>query len=65
MNHLYQIGELLHACNSSQLFSNDKGSIVVWTKCGIDVPENKSFKSNKEIVTCLKCLRASYQIKID
>ena len=57
MNHLYKTEDgLIHKCNSTQLFSNDKDSIIVWTKCDIDVPANKSFKSN-EIVTCPECLR--------
>jgi len=58
MNFLYQTKDgMVHECNSSQLFPNDKDSVVVWTKCNIDVPENKSFKSN-EAVTCPECLRA-------
>jgi len=55
MNLLYQTEDrLIHVCNSSQLFPNDKDSIIVWTKCGIDVSDNKSFKSN-EAITCPEC----------
>ena len=55
MKLLYKSSDgLIHECRSSQLFPDDKNSVVVWTKCEIDVPDNKSFTS-KEIVTCPEC----------
>lgn len=58
MLYLHQTADgLIHECNGEQIIANDKSTYLVWTKCEIDVPENKSFKSN-EVVTCYKCLQA-------
>jgi len=56
-NHLYQSKDgKIHACEGGQT-TNDRSTYVVWTKCGIDVPANKSFRSG-ESVTCEKCMNA-------
>lgn len=58
MLYLHQTADgLIHECNGEQIIANDKSTYLVWTKCEIDVPENKSLKSN-EVVTCYKCLQA-------
>ena len=54
-NHLYESSEKLHICEGANV-PDITGPYVVWTKCGIDVPANKSFKSF-EIPTCLRCIR--------
>lgn len=58
MNHLYEdnLG-VLHACEKSEIHPKHVGNdgiTLVWTKCEIDVPANKSFESD-ERVTCEKC----------
>ncbi len=65
MNHfLYQSPDgLIHECEDGQI-ANDKRTYVVWTKCEIDVPSNRSFKS-KEIATCPKCIKISNKEHID
>ena len=59
MKHLYESPDgLKHLCEGCQFITNDIDTYVVWTKCGIDVTENKSFKS-EEGATCPKCLNAA------
>lgn len=54
-NHLFQDeGGVFHSCDGDQLVPIDRSTYVVWTKCGRDVPANKSFRS-KEYPTCAKC----------
>jgi len=56
MRHLYQTTDgLIHECEGEEI-GNDKSTYIVWTKCGLDVPSNKSFRST-EAVTCPKCLQ--------
>jgi len=58
MNHLYQSkDELIHLCEGGEAAP---GEYVVWTLCEIDVPANKSFKS-EEMATCPKCKATSQQ----
>lgn len=53
--HLYEDKKgILHLCEGGQI-GNDRSTYVVWTKCGKDVPKDKSFLSY-ENVTCKKCL---------
>lgn len=53
MKHLWEgKRRVIHGCESSEIQSH---ITLVWTKCEIDVPANKSFKSN-EFVTCDKCI---------
>ena len=53
-NHLYESSDRkIHICEGSNI-PTITGPYVVWTKCGIDVPANKSFQSD-ELPTCLKC----------
>ena len=55
MNHLYESPDKkLHLCEGGQI-TNDRTTYVVWTKCGIDVLANESFK-NYEDPTCEKCM---------
>ena len=53
MNHLYEKDGILHACESSEVH---RGILLVWTKCEIDVPADKSFKSDEKpnCPTCVK-----------
>lgn len=56
MNHLYQSPDgVIHECEGNQIVGNDQTTYIVWTKCGIDIPANQSFKSNEQ-ATCKKCL---------
>ena len=55
MHQLYQDKKnVIHACDSGELKFYKNPINLVWTKCGKDVPANKSFKS-KESVTCPNC----------
>ena len=55
MKHLYEDKKsVIHACESGDMGVRNEITLV-WTKCGKDVPANKSFKSN-ETVTCGKCI---------
>ena len=54
MNHLYEENGNIHTCDSGRAISHDSGTYLVWTKCGIDVPANQSFKS-KEVSNCSNC----------
>ena len=57
MNHLYESPDgKRHLCEGGQIIVNDPSTYVVWTKCKIDVPANKSFKSDEE-VNCSECLK--------
>ena len=54
-NHLYETPDgLIHACEGGQA-TIDQKNYLVWTLCELDVPANKSFRSNEEI-TCPKCV---------
>jgi len=50
--HLYDDGTVVHLCEGKQVHPD---VYLVWTKCGKDVPANKSFMS-EESITCKKCL---------
>ena len=53
MSHLYESQDgVIHLCEDGQNIANDSGTYTVWTKCEIDVPANKSFKSDEE-PTCI------------
>ena len=53
MEHLYEDGKgIIHSCEQTEAHP---GIILVWTKCDIDVPPNKSFKSNSETFNCVAC----------
>ena len=52
MKHLYEADGIVHSYEGGHV---DSDTYIVWTKCEIDVPANKSFKSN-EAVTCDKCM---------
>ena len=54
MNHLYESADgKIHLCEGGHA-TEDGLNYLVWTKCEIDVPANKSFKS-EEKATCEKC----------
>lgn len=53
-NHLYESNGKLHACEMKEIHP---GIRLVWTKCGKDVPANKSFRS-RESATCEACKTA-------
>ena len=55
MNHLYESpdGEV-HLCEGGHA-TPDGQNYLIWTKCEIDIPENKSFKSDEQ-PTCRKCI---------
>ncbi len=56
MKHLYQDkNQVTHLCDGDRMISNNLDTYLVWTKCGKDVPANKSFKS-KETANCQACL---------
>lgn len=56
--HLYEDKKgKIHQCEKSQIVPNNYGTVLVWTKCEIDVPADESFNSNEE-VTCENCLKA-------
>lgn len=58
-NHLYQSKNgMIHLCEGGHV-TIDKQNYLVWTKCGVDVPANKSFKSY-EYVTCPKCIEEMF-----
>ena len=54
MNHLYDDGKVIHTCEGARMVAHDPGTYLVWTKCEIDAPANKSFKS-KEQANCPAC----------
>ena len=54
MNHLYAEGKTIHECEGSRIVEDDRGTYVVWTKCGRDVPANMSFR-NDEKPNCPAC----------
>ena len=55
MNHLYESSDgIVHSCKG-EYTSLGNMNYLVYTKCEIDVPANKSFNSD-ERVTCPKCL---------
>lgn len=51
LNHLYEEKGAIHNCEGARIHD---GVYLVWSLCGRDVPENKSFKS-KETATCPRC----------
>lgn len=54
MRHLYESPDgLMHECEGGEAVP---GEYLVWTKCEIDVPANKSFMG-EESATCPKCLQ--------
>ena len=54
MKHLYQTSDgLIHECEGDHA-TLDMKNYLVWTKCGKDVPANKSFRSY-EVATCPGC----------
>jgi len=56
-NHLYEDENgIIHICEGGHA-TPDQQNYLVWTKCSIDVPPNKSFKSD-ELPTCQKCLKS-------
>ena len=60
MNHLYEDkNKILHTCLGSQIHIGNPDTYLVWTKCGKDVPANKSFRSVEE-VTCPECLETRF-----
>jgi hypothetical protein len=59
MRHLYETNDpipLIHLCEGSETVPGDPGTYLVWTKCGIDVPAGKSFRS-MERANCSECLK--------
>lgn len=53
--HLYEDRSgLKHDCILHNLH---RGIDLVWTKCGMDVPGDKSFRTSYEGSTCLECIR--------
>jgi len=56
MNHLYDDGKAIHSSEGAQMVANDPGTYLVWTKCEIDVPANKSFRSMEQ-PTCSHCVQ--------
>ena len=53
VKHLFEKNGVVHACDGSEIH---RGIYLVWTKCGMDIPANASFKSNED-PTCAKCLK--------
>ena len=54
--HKYQDKKgIIHDCKIAQIDEQNTDTRLVWTKCGKDVPANKSFISNEK-VTCLFCI---------
>ncbi len=54
-NHRYQdFKGIIHACDSCQATSDNLNRLV-WTKCEVDVPANKSYQAEQQ-VTCPICL---------
>ncbi len=55
MNHLYEDKKgIVHACESGDFNFYQNPIKLAWTKCGKDVPANKSFKSGEQ-PTCKCC----------
>ena len=55
MNHLYKSPDgKTHICEGGRI---NREIYLVWTKCEIDVPANKSFKG-EELPSCEECLQA-------
>ena len=53
MDHLYEDkAGTKHACEKAEVHP---GVTLVWTKCHIDVPAGKSFRSFRELPNCPKC----------
>ena len=54
----YDDGKVIHACESSEVLP---GVRMVWTKCYLDVPDNRGFTVEGEApaITCPKCLAAT------
>ena len=54
----YDDGKVIHACESSDVLP---GVRMVWTKCYLDVPDNRGFTVEGEApaITCPKCLAAT------
>ena len=51
--HLYQDKKgTIHLCEGDFAGAPNRSPFLVWTKCGKDVPANKSFTSNHEAVDC-------------
>ncbi len=53
-NHLYESNGIIHLCEGSDV---QRGIKIVWTKCQIDVPADRSFMST-ELPTCKTCMEA-------
>lgn len=52
----YDDGKVIHACESSEILPEVR---MVWTKCYIDVPDDKGFTADEVVeVTCRKCVAA-------
>ena len=51
----YDDGKVFHACDSAIM---DRGVRLVWTKCDIDVPDDRSFmvEGDMPAMTCPECL---------
>jgi hypothetical protein len=51
----YDDGRVIHACDSA---ITDRGVRLVWTKCDMDVPEDRSFTVEGEApaISCPECL---------
>ena len=57
MKHLYETEDrIIHKCMGSEVVP---GEYLVWTLCDMDVPANKSFKSETLDATCSICLEQS------
>ena len=54
----YDDGKVIHACEGSEVLP---GVRMVWTKCYLDVPDNRGFTVEGEppAITCPKCLAAT------
>jgi hypothetical protein len=50
----YDDGKVIHACESSEVLP---GVRMVWTKCYLDVPDNRGFTVEGEApaITCPEC----------
>lgn len=60
-NHLWENNGILHLCELAVIGSRTS---IVFTKCGIDVPANTSFKSWEE-ANCPSCNQPNQQPRKD
>lgn len=45
-----------HLCEGDQMISSDRGTFILWTRCGKrDVPANKGYEGGEKDVTCDLC----------